>query len=198
MVFFKKLGVLIYAILIVCAGALFILLSAGIVSTEQWSGALNALNVNLYAKAALGCAGGLFVLIGITAPFRVARKLQSSRIIAFQNPDGEVTISLSAIEEYIKKIAGGMDEIKDVRSRVNTSRKGINIVCDVAILPGANIPEVTEKMQAAVKNKLSGMIGVEEKINIKMNINKIAKGPMEPGSVLEEEHVPHVPFREMS
>ncbi|MGB3114105.1 MAG: Asp23/Gls24 family envelope stress response protein, partial [Candidatus Omnitrophota bacterium] len=101
-------------------------------------------------------------------------------------------------EEYIKKIAGGMDEIKDVRSRVNTSRKGINIVCDVAILPGANIPEVTEKMQAAVKNKLSGMIGVEEKINIKMNINKIAKGPMEPGSVLEEEHVPHVPFREMS
>ncbi|MGB3113345.1 MAG: hypothetical protein WBC00_01825, partial [Candidatus Omnitrophota bacterium] len=84
MVFFKKLGVLIYAILIVCAGALFILLSAGIVSTEQWSGALNALNVNLYAKAALGCAGGLFVLIGITAPFRVARKLQSSRIIAFQ------------------------------------------------------------------------------------------------------------------
>ena len=198
MIFFKKLGVLIYAILLASAGALFALVAAGLISAEQCSGTVNALVANLYAKSAVGCVGGLFILIGVTAPFRVARQLQSSRIIAFQNPDGEVTISLSAIEEYIRKIAGSMDEIRDVRSRVNTSRKGINIVCDVAILPGANIPEVTEKMQIAVKNKLSGMIGVEEKINIKMNINKIAKGAVEPEGTPAEEPVPHVPFREIS
>ncbi|MFQ5952811.1 MAG: alkaline shock response membrane anchor protein AmaP [Candidatus Omnitrophota bacterium] len=195
MVFFKKLGILVYTVLMVAAGALFLLLGLNVLSAEQWTEALNALQGSVCVQATVGAVGGLFVLIGITAPFRLAKKINANRIIAFQNPDGEVTISLSAIEDYIRKIAGGIQDIKEIRSRVSSGRKGINIVCDVSILPGANIPEVTEKMQVAVKNKLSGMLGVEERINIKMNINKIAKGIVEPEGAIVEEEEPQVPFR---
>jgi hypothetical protein len=43
------------------------------------------------------------------------------------------------------------------------------------------------------------MIGVEEKINMKMNINKIAKGTAAPEPVEhgQEEKMHHVPYREM-
>ncbi|MGD2278645.1 MAG: alkaline shock response membrane anchor protein AmaP [Candidatus Omnitrophota bacterium] len=197
MVFLKKLAVLIYALLLVCAGALFVLLPLNVISADQWTGVANAIGENLHLQVAVGCVGAIIILIGVTAPFRAAKGLQGTRIIAFQNPDGEVTISITAIEDYIKKIAGTLADIKDIKSRVSSSRRGINIVCDISILPGANIPEVTEQMQSAIKNKLSGMLGVEEKINIQMNISKIAKGAMEPETGGIEEPVPHVPFREM-
>ena len=197
MIFLKKLVVLIYALLLVCAGAIFALVPFNVVSTEQWTNVISAVSGNLHLQVAVGCVGGILLIIGISAPFRAAKQFQSSRIIAFQNPDGEVTISINAIEDYIKKIADTIADIKDVKSHVTPSRRGINIICDISIMPGANIPEVTEQMQSAVKSKLSGMLGVEEKINIQMNINKIAKGAMEPEAGGVEEPVPHVPFREM-
>lgn len=191
----RKLCVFVYAVLMLVVGLLLLLAATNVVSTEQWTTALNAAKENLYSQAALGVVGGLFALIGVTAPFRVARRLNKNRIIAFQNPDGEVTISLSAIEDYVRKVAGSISAIKDIRSRVGAGRKGINIVCDAAIFSGANIPEVTEKMQTVLKNKLNEMIGVEEKINIKMNISKIAKGTEAEG--IEEAEAPHprAPFR---
>lgn len=196
MIFLRKLGVLIYAALMLIAGSLLFLAATNVISAEQWTGALNAVKENLYSQAALGVMGGLFVLIGITAPFRITRKLNKNRIIAFQNPDGEVTISLSAVEDYISKIAGGISDIKEIRSRVSAGRKGINIICDASIFSGANIPEVTEKMQVVLKNKLNEMLGVEEKINIQMNISKIAKGGAETkGVVKEETSQPRAPFR---
>jgi uncharacterized alkaline shock family protein YloU len=197
MIFFKKLGVLIYAILMLCAGLVLVLISANVISADQWNTVLNTAKENLYSQAALAAIGGIFVIIGITAPLRVGRKLNKNRLIAFQNPEGEVTISLSAIEDYVRKVAGTVSDIKDIRSRVSTGRRGINIVCDAAIYSGANIPEVTEKMQQVLKNKLSGMLGVEAKINVKMNISKIAKGASEPegGIVGEDTGLPNAPFR---
>jgi uncharacterized alkaline shock family protein YloU len=198
MIFLKKLGVYVYMILMLGVGLVFLAVSANVVSAEQWTQALNALYGSLYLQVAVGAVGGLFVLLGITSPFRAAKGFQKTRIIAFQNPDGEVTISLSAIEDYIKKIADTMPDIRDIRSRVSPSRKGINIICDVSISPGANIPQVTEKIQMMAKNKLHGMLGVEEGINIQMHINRIAKGAMpEMTEAPEEEAHPHVPFREM-
>ena len=196
MIFLKKLGILVYAALMLCAGLVLVSIAGNIISAEQWTGALNAVEGNLYSQAILGVVGGLFVIIGITAPMRVGRNLNKKRIIAFQNPEGEVTISLSAIEDYTRKVAGTISDIKDIRSRVGIGRKGINIVCDASIFSGANIPEVTEKMQQLLKNKLSGMLGVEAKINIKMNISKIAKGPEPEGGVIgEETDLPRAPFR---
>ena len=195
MIFFKKLGVLVYAALMLCVGLALIAAATNFVSAQQWTNVLSLAKENLYSQVTLGVIGGLFLLIGATAPFRTSRKLNKNRIIAFQNPDGEVTISLSAVEDYIRKVAGSISDIKEIRSRVSAGRKGINITCDAAIFSGANIPEVTEKMQQVLKNKLNSMLGVEEKINVTMNISKIAKGT-EPGIAADEEIAPpHVPFR---
>jgi uncharacterized alkaline shock family protein YloU len=196
---FKKFFAFIYMILMVAVGVILVVLAAKVISPTQLSDTIGTLNENIYTQTAVGVVGGIFVLLGILAPFRVSRKFQTSKIIAFQNPDGEVTISLSAIEDYIKKVAYNIPDIQDIRSRVNAGRRGINIVCDVTISAGANIPQVTEKIQMTVKNKLHEMIGVEEKINMQMNINKIAKGALapEPEEKEPEEKAHHVPYREM-
>jgi hypothetical protein len=55
-------------------------------------------------------------------------------------------------------------------------------------------------MQMAVRSKVQGMLGVEEKINIRMHVNKIMKGaqPEEAGDHEDMGGGPaHAPFREI-
>ena len=197
--FIKRLGVVIYMLLMLGAGALLLLISLNVLSPERWVELLETATGGVGYCVAVGVIGGLFVIIGIAAPYRLEKRLKKNRVIAFQNPDGEVTVSLSAIEEYIRKIAKGISGIKDVSSRVDISKKGIDIVTGVTISATANIPEVTERIQGEVKNKVRGMLGVEENINMKMHIKRIIRGVREAEGAVggEPSGAEQIPFREM-
>ena len=193
--FFKRLAMVIYMLLMLAVGIMLILVSLNVVSPQRWADMISLVNENIGYQASLGTVGALLVIIGLLAPYRLEKSLKKNRIIAFQNPDGEVTVSLSAIEEYVLKVANGVAGIKDVRSNVSANKKGINIVTNVSVAAGANIPEITEVIQSEVKNKVHGMLGVEEKINMTMHIKKITGSALPVGP--EPEEPEHVPFREM-
>jgi len=196
--FFKRLGMLFYMLFALGAGALFLLVSLGAYTPEQWIAAFNAINGDFVYQIIFGGIAAVFVIAGVIAPYRMEKKLRKNRRISFQNPDGEVTVSLSAIEDYIRKIAKSIPGIKDIRSRVDVSKKGINITASVSISAAANIPEVTEKIQMQVKNSVQGMLGVEENINIRMHINKIAKGVLSEKATVRDDMAGEVqvPYRE--
>ncbi|MBD3296920.1 MAG: alkaline shock response membrane anchor protein AmaP [Candidatus Omnitrophica bacterium] len=201
--FFRRLFNLVYALLMILTGAVFILLALDLYTAADL-GDMLAVTVyqDITVKTIVGAAGGVFILIGIFAPYRMGKKLKKDRVISFSNPDGEVSVSLSAIEDYIKKIARTIPGIRDLKARVDVTKKGIDVVIAVSLSAGANIPEVTELIQMEVRSRVQSMIGVEEKINVTMHINRIegSKQPelpsAEPAPELDEEQR-HVPFREI-
>ncbi|MFC1644390.1 alkaline shock response membrane anchor protein AmaP [Candidatus Omnitrophota bacterium] len=195
--FFKRLGALIYMLMMLGAGAIALAVSLNVLTVERWTETFKIINETSSYQITLTVIGGLFVLIGIIAPFRLHKRLKGSRVVAFQNPDGEVTVSLAAIEEYIRKIAKGIPGIKDVRPRVDISKKGIDVIIRVSLSSGANIPEVTERLQLEVRNKVQNMLGVEEKINVRLHINRFIKGAQQEGGAEDSPGTAHVPFREI-
>ncbi|MFH1305252.1 MAG: alkaline shock response membrane anchor protein AmaP [Candidatus Omnitrophota bacterium] len=196
MVFLKRLGTLVYVFLMVVTGAVMTLISIRMFTLDQWTIAMETVNGTFAIRAALGAVGGIFVFLGVIAPFRLERNIKKNRVLAFQNPDGEVTVSLSAIEEYIRRIAKDIVGIRDIRPHVWMSRKGVDIRTDVSLTAGANIPEITEKIQREVKGKIHGMLGVEENVNIRMHVRKITKGfKVKPSSVVPDEEE-MIPYRE--
>jgi len=100
-------------------------------------------------------------------------KMRREKTIAFDNPSGRVTISLSAIEDFIRRTATYISEVKELRPNVTANKKGIHVINRVVIYSDANIPDTTEKMQSILKNKIQEMLGIEETINIKVHIAKI-------------------------
>ncbi|MFH1395141.1 MAG: alkaline shock response membrane anchor protein AmaP [Candidatus Omnitrophota bacterium] len=197
--FFKRFGVLIYALLLVGVGSVFFLMSLNLILPEQWVDIIGVINSTMSFQVAAVVIGVLFIIIGLMAPYKLEKTIQKKRIVAFQNPDGEVTVSISAIEDYIRKIAKNISGIKDIRSRVFINRKGINIVTDVSITAGANIPQITERIQMEVKNKVQVMLGVEEKISVKIHIKKIAKSesPSEEFGASEKFSSSAIPYRDI-
>ncbi len=200
--FFKKLGALIWLLLLAATGVSFILVAAGVFPSDVCSDMVTAIQGSVYYQSALGVVGALFVIAGILTPIRVVKGLKKDRVIAFQNPDGEVSVSLSAIEDYVRKIVKGIPGIKDIRSRVDMNKKGINITSAVTMAADANIPEVTEHIQMLVRSNVQNMLGVEEKVNIKLRVNKIIRGSRSEEIPAAHPEAapgagPQVPFREM-
>ncbi|MFH1846710.1 MAG: alkaline shock response membrane anchor protein AmaP [Candidatus Omnitrophota bacterium] len=197
--FFKRLSAVFYMAVMVGTGALFLAVALNLIVPEFWLEIINSISANFSYQAAAAVIGFLFVILGIVYPYRMEKRIKKNRIVAFQNPDGEVTVSLSAIEDYVRKIAKNILGIKDLRSRVDINKRGINIITDVSMFSGANIPEVTEKIQMEVRNKVQSMLGIEKKINIKMHIRKI-ESKTEPSSGAMNEEMTgamNVPYREI-
>ena len=180
--FLKRITTLVYALLLIGSGTLFILLAVNTFSVDYWSDMVSIISDNSSYRAAIGVAGGILFIIGVIAPIRLGKKIKSSKMVGFKNPDGEVTVAITAIEDYVKKIAKGIAGIKDVRSKVLVNKKGINITAKISMSAGANIPESTERVQMEIKHKIQEMLGVEEKINTTVHINKIAKSGARDGS----------------
>ena len=196
--FFRKLGILLYALLMLGVGALLLLVSVSVIPPETLSDLAELAAGDIVYQASLGAVGALFILIGVIAPYRMFKKLERGRTVSFQNPDGEVSVSLSAIEDYIRKISKGIPGIKDVKPHVTIGKRGIDVITAVSISAAANIPEVTEKIQMQVKNRVQGMLGVEENVNVKLYISKIMRGIHgDEGPAAEEMPEAQVPFREM-
>lgn len=172
--FIRGLTATMHTLVFLALGAILILLSLGILSFDQLANVITYIYGQGDVKLILGIIGAMLLAAGLLTAHVNFGRLQMQKTIAFENPDGQVTVSLSAMEDFIKKSVRHLSEVKELRSNVTASKKGINILCKATIFADSNIPATTERIQSIVKSKVQEMLGVEEAINIKIHVTKIS------------------------
>ena len=113
-------------------------------------------------------------------------KVQPDKIIAFDNPSGRVTVALTAIEEMIKKLLSNVQEIRDTKTKIIASRKGLNIETKLSVVADTNIPGLTSRVQNTILKKVQDTIGLEENIEVKISVNKILS-PVSNGEPIQDD-----------
>jgi len=162
-----------YTMVFLLIGGLFIAVSFNLIPQEMITDAVMALYATTNTRLILGLTGVLLIFISIMVVQLTVGKIRREKTIAFENPDGQVTISLSAIEDFIKRALKQLPEVKELKPNVRASKKGILIINRVTLFSDVNIPELTEKIQAIVKTRVQEMLGVEEPITIRVHVVKI-------------------------
>ncbi len=177
-------------IIMTCYIILFILLGIGLMAfAAQWiplEGTVRWLELaytewNLRLACFLTGAG-LVLLNWIYAELALA-KLQRQKTIAIENPDGQVTVSLTAIEDFIRRSAHELPEVKEIRSDVVARKGRIVVRAQATLWSGTHIPEAAERIQSVVKAKVQEMLsGLEEPIVVRVHVSKIAQRDEKPTS----------------
>lgn len=195
--FFKNLFVFMFMVLLVGAGLFVLAMSLDIVPLDSVIDIASSVRETQAYQITAWAIAAVFILLGIILPLRSFGVINRNKFLTFRNPDGEVTVSVGAIEDYVRKVARTIPEITGIKPRVDFTRKGINVISEVSIRAGANIPEVVERIQIEVRNKVQGMIGIEANLNVSVYVNKIVgEVAREAEGVLREEEAPgEVPFR---
>lgn len=168
-------------IIMSCYIVLFILLGIGLIAfalhwipvegTVYW---LEMAYAEKNTRLAFFLTGvGLILLNWMYAELALA-KFRRQKTIAFENTDGQVTVSLAAIEDFIRRSTEELPEVKELRSDV-VARKGVIVVRARAVLwAGAHIPESAEKIQSVIRSKVQEMLsGIEEPVQVRVHVAKI-------------------------
>jgi len=169
----RNLLVIMYTVILILSGGVLIALAFGLIPSMEVSKTIDAIYATRNLRISLGATGGILIAVSILLLQLFMGKLQREKNISFTNPDGRVSISLHAIEDYIKRIAVSIQEIKDIKSEVVAGKKAIEIFTKVTLWSDINIPETTEKIQSIIKLRLQEMLGIEESIYVEVNVIKI-------------------------
>lgn len=168
------LTLLFYTIVFILIGGIFAAVSLNLITQDSINEIVSTIYAATNIRLILGITGILMIFISLMVIQITMGKIRREKTIAFENPDGQVTISLSAIEDFIKRALKQLPEVKELRPSVRAGKKGIFIVNRVTLFSDIHIPETTEKIQNIVKSRVQDMLGVEEPINIKVHVVKIA------------------------
>ncbi|RKY37030.1 MAG: alkaline shock response membrane anchor protein AmaP [Candidatus Omnitrophota bacterium] len=193
-----KFFLILFGALLVAMGVVLILYTWGVVNQSDiqqiYSGLEKFIPVRIL-HTSIGAIMILFVLLSLNF---VWAGMEAERNIAFKTEHGEVLVTLSAIEEYIRRFLKEKPDIRDVRVKVmakKISRKrGLLVGVKTAVIPEMNLPTLTEGLQEEVKKKIQEMLGLEEPVIIKIYISKIGEKTKKGKEEEEEDVIP--PFRE--
>ncbi|HOV21999.1 MAG TPA: alkaline shock response membrane anchor protein AmaP [bacterium] len=126
--------------------------------------------------AAIGAVGMVLVILGVIYIVNWFEYINKTKNISFDNPGGEVKISLKAIEDSITAlISKQIDGIKSLRVKNYVSPKGLETKFYLKLTSGHNIPETCATIQEITKNYLQDAVGVERVSNIEVYVTNISK-----------------------
>lgn len=192
---FTVLGILFYAAVIILVGVALIVFSFNLLQPQEINSILIFIQNNPNSRIIVGLSGLLLILISFSFAQLILGRFQREKTIAFATSSGEVTIALSAIEDLIRRLAGIMPEIKELRPDVIATKKGIVVDLRVVLKSEANIPELTARLQDITRSKIQEVLGIEEQIIIKIHVTKIISSEDKEKKRREmEKQEPTIPF----
>lgn len=98
---------------------------------------------------------------------------RKERTIAFDNPNGRVSISLAALEDMIKRSVLRISDVKEIKAGIRVTKKGIDVTGRLILKSEINIPDATSRIQDLIKGRIQEILGLEENVNVKLHISKI-------------------------
>lgn len=181
------LSILFYTLIFAIVGTLAIAFALHLVDLSDVSAALIFSYQDLQMRLMTFLSGLLLVLFSLSTVQNMAGRIQREKTIAFNNPNGPVTVTLSAVEDLIKRLAGQRPEIKDARADVKATKKGIDVNMRIILRTELNIPDFTARLQEIITNKIQDVFGIEETINVRIHVAKIAANEDRPRKKKEKD-----------
>jgi uncharacterized alkaline shock family protein YloU len=189
-----RLAIVFYVSIIWCTSLAVVLFVLHALQFETVEQILNFLYSDSKARLIVGIVACGIVGISILLEDLIYGRRRRERNIMFDNPGGPVAVSLSALEDLIRRLSTQAPEVKEIRPTVMAIKKGLDIDIKLILRSEANIPDLTARLQDLVRRKIEETIQMEGKINIRIHVVKIAMEDLKDNKRPVRIDEPHVPF----
>lgn len=168
-----RLGVLFYMVITLFLGCFIALFALNLIPFQEVTGILSVIYYDQNIRGISGIVAVLILAMNHLFARAISGNQERGKTIAFDNPAGRVTVSLTALEDLIRRVISKVPEVREARSSISAGKKGFVIKSRLVLNTEVNIPEMTARVQEIVKRKVQDTIGVEEAIVVRVDIVKI-------------------------
>ncbi|MCK4262135.1 alkaline shock response membrane anchor protein AmaP [bacterium] len=167
----RGLSTAVSIVVLVAVGVYLVCLAIGVTSIEQMASFIKPLEET---KVITGIAGIISLAMGFSLLYLALRKFTREPSMAFQNPEGEVRVTFNAIEDFVKRLGGKLEEVKEMHPEVIATKEGLEIHNRITLGPNLSIPEASSRIQETIKKYVEDVLGIRDIVAIKVLITKIA------------------------
>lgn len=191
-----RVAVFLFGLLLTGAGLYVLLHAAGAVEGLELSAGVNmqadspngfALFFDLYgqegsARLLWGLGGLVAALVGILLIIFALTPAEGrdKQIVLSDHGEeavyggGRVTVTQNSVRDMVAYVAGRIEGVREVHTRLHLEDEGWHCECDVAVLPEASLPEVTNELRSSLQHALEHHTGLPvEQIDINTQLNAI-------------------------
>lgn len=151
MKFIDRLIFIIVGILFVALAAGCVLLAVNFISISDIIAFIGKIRIDITEQAILFVAAAVLLIFGLKIVFARPKKIKIAAYTIRKSDDGDVAVSLKAIENTIKLAVAHYKEIKDVKLKVTANDAGISISAKLAIPTGVVLPELLDSFKVYLK-----------------------------------------------
>lgn len=126
-------------------------------------------------RLSTGLASILLIFINLCVLIRWGLNAFRKRRVVFNKPQGKVSISLAAIEDFIRRSTADIEGLRDLKARVKASGRNLSVFSRVVLSSDINLLEITNKLQAQIKSKIQNLVGVDNVAKVEVHISRIIK-----------------------
>lgn len=171
--FFKRIAVLFYVTMVLFLGSFAFLFVLHYIDVRSVHQLLAMIYYDETLRIIFAISAGVLLLLNYVFYQAFTVSSHKGGTIAFDNPSGRVNISLVAIEDLIKRVIIQTPEVREVKSKISVSKKGLQIKTTLILRAEGSIPEVTSRVQELIKKKVQEAIGLDEPIDVSIFVGKI-------------------------
>ncbi|MDP8265064.1 MAG: alkaline shock response membrane anchor protein AmaP [Candidatus Aceula lacicola] len=170
---FTRLAMLFYVAIILFIGGFIISLATHAITLAEISYYLDIAYNDLNLRFVIVVVSAAIMFLSLLFARIITGSQQKEKTIAFDNPSGRVSISLSALEDMIKRSVSGISEVKEIKPSILATKKGIEVTSRLILKSDVSIPDMTAQLQELIKTRVQDVLGIEENVIIKIHVTKI-------------------------
>jgi len=138
------------------------------------------LNHSMVARISVLIVSLLLILIAVLTIIGNIENRRAERTVILQSQHGDIMVSLGAIEDFSRVVKNEVKGVKEIKGRVLSKRKGLNVTAKVTLYSDRAVAEVTQEIQQAIIKYIQYTLGIETEIKPTVVVSKVVyKSPEE-------------------
>lgn len=166
-----------------------------IIPSQKFTFLSEGMLTDIYNQYTLGLFGMLIILFALRYIQTSIFQRQRRKSIKFESEQGNVEITLFAIEEMVKKLLEKKKEISHIRPKVTLRKTNLEVKIQVYLASNINIIECTKDIQEEIKEKIYQLLGEGKEIFVRIEIKKVIFNKKVKNDKQIEDIEPTIPFR---
>ncbi len=154
-------------------GSLFMIVALHVLSLEDALYKIREVYQNPVQSVHLGFIGVLFIAVGLIFSRMLVKKGRESDAIIYQGETGPMIISVSAIEDVMKKVLKKFHMVKEWKAKTLIHGKDLEIKLRLVLWSGGGVPKLLAEIQDEIGDRLRKMLGSDNRFEILCDVQKI-------------------------
>ena len=154
-------------------GSLLLIIALHILSADDAVLKLREIYNSPVRSFQTGLVGSVFIMVGLAFSKFLVKKGSPSEALILQSEIGPLVVSVTAIEDVVKKVLKRFHLVKEWKVKTLIQGKGVQIKLRLVLWSGGRVPELLAEIQSEISSRVKKLTGPENRLEVTCDVHRI-------------------------